>query len=143
MKEVVVDASVAVKWVIEEEHGDQALSLLWCDRRHAPDHWLAEAANALWPRVLDGELTAEDAEDRLGTLLGAPVVGSPIARLMPRAHAISVARRVTIYNSLYVALAEKLALPLVTADQVLIRRLSGDAALAQLVMWLGDIDPEA
>ena len=140
MKEVVVDASVAVKWVVEEDHSAQAARLLQCDKRHAPDHWLAEAVNALWSKVVKADLTAEDAGERMALLLRAPVIGTPIAGLMPRALAISVAQSVTIYDSLYVALAEQLKLPFVTADAALIRRLSAGAAAARQIVWVGDVD---
>jgi hypothetical protein len=68
-----------------------------------------------------------------------PVIATPIADLMPRAFAIAVAHMVTIYDSLYVALAETRDIPLVTADERLIRRLSGDVALAKLLVWVGDL----
>jgi predicted nucleic acid-binding protein len=139
MREVVVDASVSAKWVVEEQHSDKAALLLRCDARYAPDHWQAEAINVLWSKVFRGDLTAADAEERMMLLLRAPVVGTPVAELMPRAFAISVANMVTIYDSLYVALAEKRNIPLVTADERLIRRMSGDMVLAKQIVWVGDL----
>ena len=139
MRQVVVDASVAVKWVVEEAHSAEATLLLQCEARHAPDHWLAGAVNVLWAKVFRGDLVTADAEARMEVLLRAPVVVTPIASLLPRAFAISVAHTVTIYDSLYVALAEQRDLKLVTADERLIRRLSDDAALAQLMVWVGDV----
>jgi predicted nucleic acid-binding protein len=139
VREVVVDASVAVQWVVEEAHSAQATILLQCEALHAPDHWLAEAINVLWAKGFRGDLTAADAQARMEVLLRAPVVGTPIASLIPRAFAISVAHMVTIYDSLYVALAEQRDLPLVTADERLIRRLSDDAALGQRMVWVGDL----
>jgi predicted nucleic acid-binding protein len=67
----------------------------------------------------------------------APVADTTIAGLLPRAFAISVAHSVTVYDSLYVALAEQRDIPLVTADERLIRRLSGDADLAKRMVWIG------
>lgn len=139
MREVVVDASVSAKWVVEEEHSDKAALLLGYDARHAPDHWRAEAVNVLWSKVFKGDLTAADAEERMTVLMRAPVIGMPISGLMPRAFAISVARGVTIYDSLYVALAEKLNIPLITADERLIRLLSDDVSLGKRLVWVGDI----
>jgi predicted nucleic acid-binding protein len=139
MREVVVDASVSAKWVIEEHDSDKAALLLAYDARHAPDHWQAEAVNVLWSKVFRGDLTAADAEERMMLLLRAPVVGTPIQELMPRAFAISVANMVTIYDALYVALAEKRNIPLVTADERLIRRMSGDITLAKQLVWVGDL----
>lgn len=137
MREVVVDASVAAKWVVQEANSEHAMVLLSYDARHAPGHWLAEAVNVLWSKVFKGDLTAADAEERTTVLLRAPVIGAPIADLIPRAFAISAANAVTIYDSLYIALAEKRDLPMVTADERLIRRMSGDAALAKRMLWVG------
>lgn len=139
MKEAVVDASVAAKWVVEEDHSDQAAELLRCDALHAPDHWLAEAVNVLWSKVFKGDLAADDAEERMTVLLRAPVIGTPVAQLMPRAFAIAVARTVTVYDALYVALAEKRGIPLVTADRRLVQRLAGDKPLGERAIWLGDL----
>jgi predicted nucleic acid-binding protein len=139
VRHAVVDASVAVKWVIEEDHSAKAALLLEIDSRHAPGHWQAEAVNALWSKVFHGDLSATDAEDRMSVLLRAPIIGTPIADLMPRAFMISVSCRVTIYDSLYVALAETRDIPMVTADERLIRRLAGDATFAGRAVWVADL----
>lgn len=140
MREVVVDASVAAKWVVEEDQSAKAALLLQFDARHAPDHWQAEAVNVLWSKVYKGDLTAADAEERMMVLLRAPVVGASISDLMPRAFALSVANAVTVYDSLYIALAERRNIPFVTADERLVQRMSGDVALAKRVVWVGDMD---
>ena len=139
MRAVVVDASVATKWVVEEVHSDEAALLLAYDALHAPDHWQAEAVNVLWAKVFRGDLATADAEQRMTVLMRAPVIGTPIAGLMSRAFAISVARQVTIYDSLYLALAEKLSIPVVTADVRLMRQLEPDAALANRMVWIGNL----
>ena len=139
MRAVVVDASVAVKWVVEEAHSDKAAVLLAYDAMHAPDHWQAEAVNVLWAKAFRGDLSMAEAEERMTVLMRAPVISSPIAGLMARAFAISAARQVTIYDSLYVALAEKLDVPMVTADERLVRSLASDAALGGRMVWLGDL----
>ncbi len=141
MNQVVVDASVAAKWVVEEAHSPKAVLLLRYQTLHAPAHWRAEAVNVLWAKVFRGDLTATDAAERIQTLMRAPVVDTPISDLVPRAFAISVSYSITIYDSLYVALAEHRNIPLLTADQKLVRRLSGDAILGKQILWLGDLVP--
>jgi hypothetical protein len=79
VKQAVIDASVAAKWVVEEPHSACAVLALAYDARHAPDHWLAEAANVLWSKVIGGDLTASDAEERMAVLLRAPVITAPLA----------------------------------------------------------------
>ncbi len=49
MTDLVIDASVAVKWVIDEHGTPEALSLLR-HRLFAPDLLVAECAKVLWKR---------------------------------------------------------------------------------------------
>lgn len=139
MRRIVVDASVAAKWVIEEAHSPKAEILLAFDARYAPDHWRAEAVNVLWAKVFRGDLTPVDAEERMTVLLQAPILDTPIATLMPRAFSIAVACMVTIYDALYLALAEERDVGFVTADERLIRRMAGDPAWARRMIWVGDL----
>jgi len=62
---LVIDASVAIKWFIEEELHRAALDLL--DRpgdRHAPDLLVAEVANIAWRKRVQGEIG--DGQARFG-----------------------------------------------------------------------------
>ena len=139
MNKVVVDASVAVKWVIEEAHSAEAVRLLDCEEIHVPEHWLAEAVNVIWSKVLKGELDVTDADERAAVLMRSPVIGTPIAGLMPGAFRVSVEFAVTIFDSLYVALTLDRDIPLVTADEKLVRRFRG-TPLSNRVLWIGDFD---
>jgi len=107
--------------------------------QHAPDHWRAEAVNVLWVKVFRGDLTPADAQERMTVLLRAPILETPIAPLMPRAFSIAVAPMVTIYDALYLALAEERDVGFVTADERLIRRMEGDPAWARRMIWVGDL----
>ncbi len=60
MKSLVINASVAIKWVVEEPGTDKALELL-AFRLSAPDLLIAECANILWKKVVRRELSAEEA----------------------------------------------------------------------------------
>jgi len=121
----VVDASVAVKWVVEEPDSAAAAGLLAGTLLHAPAHWLAEAAHVVWWRALRGEFDRDDAAERVAVLGRAPVRSHDLAGLLPRAFALALAHRVTVYDSLYVALAERLGVKLVTADLRLIAAVGG------------------
>jgi predicted nucleic acid-binding protein len=137
--EIVVDASVAAMWVLAEPYSDKAATLLGYDKCHAPGHWLAEAVNAVWGRFYRGGISAAQAEAAAGLLLTAPVSVAPLPGLMQRALAISVEMSVTVYDSLYLALAERRDIRMVTADQALIRRVAATPDLARLVLWVGDL----
>ncbi len=62
MKTLVVDASIAIKWVVEEEGTPQALALRKSARLIAPDLLVAECANILWKKARRGELSSEEAD---------------------------------------------------------------------------------
>jgi predicted nucleic acid-binding protein len=138
MRKAVVDASVAAKWVVEEAHSVAAARLLDCEEIHAPDHWLAEAVNVLWSKVLKGDLDPHDAAERTAVLVRSPVIGVPIAGLMPQAFLLAIEHAVTVYDSLYLALAVERGVPVVTADEKLVRRFSA-TPLAHRVVWVGEL----
>jgi hypothetical protein len=48
---VVVDASAALKWILDEDGQSAALELLDEDMLHAPDFLLGDVANVLWSKV--------------------------------------------------------------------------------------------
>ena len=61
----VVDASVAVKWLVTEAFSDQAIRLL--DRELtlvAPELLFAKAANALWAMCRRGDISKADFAER-------------------------------------------------------------------------------
>jgi len=67
---LVIDASVALKWVLDETGGEAASALL-DEELIAPPLWLVEAANALWRRAQRGEISADGARERLAELFNA------------------------------------------------------------------------
>ena len=139
MKSIVVDASVAVKWVVAEDFSDQA-DLLKGSALCAPAHWQAEAVNVLWAKVYRGDLLPAGAIDRARMLMQAPVELVPLSPLMDEALKQSLAHGITIYDSLYLALAVARDIAFVTADRKLLQKLSGDPNLMALVRWVGDLE---
>lgn len=139
MKSIVVDASVAVKWVVAEDFSDQA-DLLKGSALCAPAHWQAEAVNVLWAKVYRGDLLPAGAIDRARMLMQAPVELVPLSPLMDEALKQSLAYGITIYDSLYLALAVARDIAFVTADRKLLQKLSGDPNLMALVRWVGDLE---
>ena len=57
----VVDASVLIKWVMQEEGSDAAIRLIAGPTLSAPDLLMSECANILWKKVHREELTHEEA----------------------------------------------------------------------------------
>ena len=74
---IVIDASVAVKWVLDES-GSGAAFALRAERLTAPALWLTEAASALWSTVSRKEITGREAEQRLALLREAPIETTPM-----------------------------------------------------------------
>ena len=116
----VVDASVAVKWVVRETGSDSARSLSRA-RLELPDLLLVECANILWKKVRIGDLTRQDAIGCLAVLLQAPVNFTACRDLVESAMALSLELQHPVYDCLYLALALRRAVPLVTADERLTR----------------------
>jgi predicted nucleic acid-binding protein len=123
---VVIDASVALKWFIEEEGAAQASALLTgADMLVAPDLIVAEVANAGWKAVRAGSMLPEQHDHAAARLPLAFDGLVPLASLAPRAVAISRALNHPVYDCFYLALAEERAATLVTADRRLLARLAG------------------
>ena len=57
----VIDASVAIKWVVPEAGTEEAVELLGRGGLVAPDLLFAECANILWKKVRNGELQKSEA----------------------------------------------------------------------------------
>jgi predicted nucleic acid-binding protein len=141
-KNCVVDASVGIKLFVVEDLSDRAHALfaqLAEDppaQLHVPDLFYIECANILWKYVrrlgYPADQARRDLED-LGRLL---LHRTPTADLASEALDLAMAHDLTAYDASYWALAERLSLPLITADQRLVHKLSGGGGS---IYWLGDL----
>jgi predicted nucleic acid-binding protein len=113
---VVIDASVALKWVLDEP-GSDAASALRDEELIAPALWLLEAANALWRSVGVGQITIDEARARLAELLSAPVATLPVEPYLEEALDLAAAIGHPVYDCLYLALALRHKTYVVTADR--------------------------
>jgi predicted nucleic acid-binding protein len=123
---LVLDASVAIKWVLDEAGDAEARAII--DRRErliAPDLITAELTNVAWRRFLKGDIGLRQA---LLIPLEVPRIFAELFALPPlavRALEIAAELRHPAYDCFYLALAESEDAPLVTADRRLIARLAG------------------
>lgn len=124
---IVVDASVAAKWVLDEPGSEAATALLdSSDPLCAPDLLRIEGAGAISRRLRTGRLDPEEARERIESWL--ELVGRGVLELVPSgaliqaAADLSVELRHPLVDCLYVALAIQRSADLVTADAVLARR---------------------
>ena len=140
---VVVDASVAVKWVLPEDDSEQADRFLVdaLDRSlrlMAPDVYMAEVANVLWTRAaLRHDISPEHARQGLRRLQGSIETLVPSRVLVSRAFELSMAFRHPVYDCVYVALALREQCELVTADRRLVKAMA--PALGNVVL-LADVE---
>ncbi|HZT41036.1 MAG TPA: type II toxin-antitoxin system VapC family toxin [Chthonomonadaceae bacterium] len=133
--DVVVDASVAIKWLLVETNSPEALKLLaGTTILHAPDLLLPEVGNILWKRVRSGEISAEKAKELLDWLSKLPILLYPSQPLMLAAVEIACQYDRTVYDSLYIALTVQKGCVLVTADEKLRNAFTGTALDSHLVL---------
>jgi len=125
---LVVDASVALKWVIEEDGAAAARQLILDEMLAAPDLLFIECANVLWAKARCGQISAADARTALAAIESAPVRAVPVRAHAAAAQAIALELDQTAYDSLYLAVALAERAVLVTADEAFAR-----AALAHPV----------
>ena len=130
---VVVDASVAIKWFVDEPGADRARSL-WETRPGlvAPDLLVPEVCSALWRKVRLGQAVPEQAAEATIRLSANLVDLRPTATLATRAVMLAFELDHPVYDCFYLALAELEQSFMLTADRRLLARLSGSdlAALA-------------
>ena len=123
MNTLVIDASIAVKWVVEEDGTPEALALRQKARLIAPELLVAECANILWKKVQRGELLKEEALLAARLLQGAEIELLPTRFLFEAATRMSIEIDHPAYDCLYLALAVEKKCQLVTADERLLRKL--------------------
>jgi predicted nucleic acid-binding protein len=139
MMRVVVDASVAIKWYLDEPHALEARRLL--DRtftRVVPDLFFAEIGNTCWKLHRRSQLPPDILDDIRDAVMMVPLEVHPIRSLLSAAMAIAVRLGTTVYDSLYVTLSEQTHAPLVTADRRLLDAVSGGVSRAEMI-WVADL----
>jgi len=136
-RRAVVDASVAVRWVVPEEGSELAAALLQQSFRWlAPRLMLTEVASALRRKVVEGELSTEvalEALDVLMTELGSVIELAADETVMPLALTLALSLEHKLPDCVYLALAERTGADLVTADRQLDRIARNRGIAATLV----------
>lgn len=135
----VVDASVALKWVVGEAGEDDAAKLAG-SQLSAPDILLAECGSALWAKARRGEIARDEAQSALAALRRAPVVLIPVPVLVDDALRLALLIGHPIYDCLYLALSLQTKIPMVTADRCLAAALAPYGELADRLVLLSELD---
>lgn len=114
---IVVDASVLANVVGDDEAAGQLARarLAAASAVSAPDLVDVETVSVLRRRWLAGDLSDERFRFAVDDLLALPITRFPVGPLMVRAFELRA--NITAYDACYVALAEALDCPLITADR--------------------------
>lgn len=117
MMRLVVDASVAIKWLVEEGGSDTAGRLLEGDHDlHAPRLMASEVANALWRKVRLGEIARGEAGVLIAAVTEMPLHWSNDETICADAVRLAVTLDRPAYDCVYLALAHRIGAKVVTAD---------------------------
>jgi predicted nucleic acid-binding protein len=124
----VLDASVALRWVLPGSHATLAVQLRNEHQRKvheliAPTLFLDEVASALTKAERQRIIRTGQAMPLYAMVMNYPPILLPHVVLIPRAMEISSQTRSSFYDCLYVALAEREGCELVTTDDKLVRNL--------------------
>lgn len=141
---LVVDASVAVKWLLlDEEHTDRARLLL---RRFAqgeadlvvPGHLRYEVSSAITAATLgrSPRLDLAEAREAIEEFLALPLQTMDANEHILSAYALVHQHGCAFYDALYLALSQAMSAPLITAD----RRFHLRVKSVPNVVWLGDYE---
>lgn len=127
----VIDASVGIKLFIEEE-GSDAVDRLFArlgeepsPRYFVPDIFFAECANILWKYVRHYGYPAENARQDEKDLQALDLYTVSAADVLSSALNLALGFDVAVYDACYTALAAQLQVPLITADEALVRKMAG------------------
>lgn len=133
---LVIDANVGIKWFIQESRSSAARKILETGSSFiAPDIIIPEICNVVWKKVKNQEITPEQGQAIVTnvSLIFNHIVSS--SELAQRAFALAVQFNHPVYDCLYLALAERESITLITDDAKL-RTVAKKAKLAHFVQAL-------
>jgi predicted nucleic acid-binding protein len=138
---VVVDASVAVKWLLPEVHSEAAR---WLLRRKGVEFWApdliwSEIGNVLWKKCRRTEIPADEAGELFEAFRHLPLRTHSSQALGGTAWILARDFDRSFYDSLYLALALHRACPFVTADRKLYDALELGMS-RDLLIWVEDLE---
>jgi predicted nucleic acid-binding protein len=125
MDYVVVDSSVAIKWLVVEPYSAEAHRILDGYRTGAltllaPDLINAEMGNIVWKKHLFQGMGAADAQMIIDVFRTLPLTLTPTATLLEDAYRLAVTHQRSVYDAMYLALSLREKCRLVTANEKLV-----------------------
>lgn len=135
----VLDASVGIKLFVKEQFSETATRLFDClaedppGELHVPDLFYIECTNILWKYTRRFGRPLEHGLADLNDLKILALRVFPTSALMEDALSLATQTGLSAYDACYAVLAQRLNLPLVTADQHLANTISW-------AVWLGEYE---
>ena len=86
----------------------------------APELLLAEAANVIIKKQISGELSESESDQLFSDILSLPIRLFPHCPILPRAFELARVHKLTVYDTLYLALAEEHGAVIFTGDRKLL-----------------------
>jgi predicted nucleic acid-binding protein len=135
----VVDASIGVKWFVDEEEDDLARALFADSVRAGiqlvtPPHFEFEVVNGVWRKVRRGQLNPALAREAISSFSEYRITVLHPDSLAEDAYELELRiRSGAIYDLLYVALAQILGCVLWTADARLVNALTNVPVFVRLL----------
>jgi predicted nucleic acid-binding protein len=131
---IVVDANVAVKWIIKQPLRDRALAVLTRpDVLVAPSLFVSEVTSAVWQYVRAGQIDGEQAHQALSAALDQVTLLEQDRQLAGTALAVALELGYAPYDCFYLVVAIRRDAPLVTADKRLVNRLASTQYRSRVV----------
>lgn len=138
---VVVDASTVVPLFVSERFSPEATALRAAEASWiAPDLIFAETANVLWKKWRRGEITARHGDATLKLLVEALDEIVPSGIVVARAAEMARGLAHPVYDCLYLACAEAVDAPLVTADRAFVEAVQGSLWQGRATLLGGETD---
>ncbi len=138
----VLDASVILKWFVDEKDSNKALSLRKDFREGKtelvlPDLALYEISNAL---RYNPDFDKEEIKVAIQTLIDLDIdIVTPTLPLIEASIEIATDHEITCYDATYYALARELEFSLITADEKFFNKLPEDSRDSDQVKLLSDL----
>lgn len=122
---MIIDASVAFKWIVEEPGSDAADALVGRGDLFVPHLLFSEVGHAWWKRVSSGEVDPMEPFERHFRELRQVVVVVDESEVQARALELAIRFKHPVYDCVYLALAEARDDELITADDKFLKALGG------------------
>ncbi|MEQ8674555.1 MAG: type II toxin-antitoxin system VapC family toxin [Aggregatilineales bacterium] len=121
MIKYIVDTSIMMQYLLSEPHTANVSTLFEHVAKstttvYVPEFCLLECTNVLWKHVRFQGMPQNTADLLTQDLLALDLILVAVTNMLPRALEIGLKHELAVYDSLYIALAEKLGYPLITVD---------------------------